>query len=281
MSNMAATEEEPVQFVQVNGISLHHQIIGGPGDKPVIVFINSLGTDFRIWRDVIVRLAGSYPLLAYDKRGHGLSDVGDAPYSIDDHVDDLIGLLEHLNVRQAVICGLSVGGLIAQGLYARRPDLVRALILCDTAHKIGTSEMWAARIKAIEDGGLAGIVDGVMERWFTAPFRDPANPAFSGYRNMMLRQPVDGYTGTCAAIRDADFTVAATRIAVPTLCVVGDQDGATPPELVLSMARLVPSARYEVIPGAGHIPCVEQPEALTAVIEAFLSTLVSGDIPHG
>lgn len=169
---MEATEEEPVQFVQVKGVSLHHQIIGGPGNKPVIVFINSLGTDFRIWRDVIVRLAGSYPLLTYDKRGHGLSDVGQAPYSIDDHVDDLIGLLEHLKVSDAAVCGLSVGGLIAQGLCARRPDLVKALILCDTAHKIGTADMWAARIAAIEEDGLDGIVDGVMERWFTPAFRE-------------------------------------------------------------------------------------------------------------
>nr|WP_210314697.1 3-oxoadipate enol-lactonase [Rhizobium sp. AQ_MP] len=277
---MLSTEEKPVQFVQVNGVSLHHQIIGGPGNKPVIVFINSLGTDFRIWRDVIVRLAGSYPLLTYDKRGHGLSDVGEAPYSIEDHVDDLIGLLEHLKVSDAVVCGLSVGGLIAQGIYARRPDLVKALVLCDTAHKIGTAEMWAARIKAIEDAGLDGIVDGVMERWFTPAFR-ASDPSFPGFRNMMLRQPVEGYVGTCAAIRDADYTAAAARIAVPTLCVVGDQDGATPPDLVLSLAKLVPGARYEVIKDAGHIPCVEQPELLTTIIEAFLAPVISGEAAHG
>ena len=70
---MAALEETFVQFVRVNGITLHHQIIGGPAHRPVIVFINSLGTDYRIWRDVLVRLAGDYPLVAYDKRGHGLS----------------------------------------------------------------------------------------------------------------------------------------------------------------------------------------------------------------
>lgn len=277
---MEATEEDPVQFVQVNGVSLHHQIIGGPGNKPVIVFINSLGTDFRIWRDVIVRLAGSYPLLTYDKRGHGLSDVGEAPYSIEDHVDDLIGLLEHLKASDAVVCGLSVGGLIAQGLYARRPDLVKALILCDTAHKIGTADMWAARIAAIEQSGLDGIVDGVMERWFTPVFCE-SDPSFPGYRNMMLRQPVEGYTGTCAAIRDADYTAAAGEIAVPTLCVVGDQDGATPPELVLSLAKLIPRARYEVIKDAGHIPCVEQPEMLTTIIEAFLAPVISGEAAHG
>ena len=229
---------------------------------------------------MIVRLAGSYPLLTYDKRGHGLSDVGPAPYSIDDHVHDLIGLLGHLKVSNAVICGLSVGGLIAQGLYVRRPDLVKALVLCDTAHKIGTAEMWAARIAAIEEGGLDGIVDGVMERWFTTAFRN-SDPALPGYRNMMLRQPVDGYIGTCAAIRDADYSVAAGQIAVPTLCVVGDHDGVTPPDLVLSLAKLVPGARYEVIKDAGHIPCVEQPEMLTTIIEAFLAAVISGEAAHG
>lgn len=264
-------EEIPVQFARINGITLHYQIIGAPAEKPVIVFANSLGTDFRIWRDVIVRLAGDFAILTYDKRGHGLSDIGNAPYSIEDHVGDLIGLLDHLSVRDAVICGLSVGGMIAQALFARRPDLVRALILCDTAHKIGTAEIWNARIAAVEEKGIESIADGVLERWFTPSFRSEANPAFKGYRNMLICQPVAGYTGTCAAVRDADYTEATRRIAVPTICIVGDQDGSTPPGLVLELAKLIPRARYEVIANAGHIPCVEQPEALTAIIRAFLA----------
>ncbi|MDQ0321056.1 3-oxoadipate enol-lactonase [Pararhizobium capsulatum DSM 1112] len=262
-----------MQFACINDIAMHYQVIGATGDKPVLVFSNSLGTDFRIWRDVIVRLAGDFAILLYDKRGHGLSDVGDAPYSIDLHVSDLAGLLDFLSVKSAVICGLSVGGQIAQGLYATRPDLVRALILCDTAHKIGTPEMWNARIAAVEANGIASLADSVLERWFTPAFRRPENVAFPGYRNMLTRQPVAGYTGTCASVRDADFTEAAKRISVPTICIVGDQDGSTPPDLVLSTARLIPGARYEVIKDAGHIPCVEQPEALTAILRAFIDTL--------
>ncbi|MBB2971729.1 3-oxoadipate enol-lactonase [Mesorhizobium sp. RMAD-H1] len=268
-----------MQFARINGITLHYQIIGAPAEKPVIVFANSLGTDFRIWRDVIVRLAGDFAILTYDKRGHGLSDIGNAPYSIEDHVGDLIGLLDHLSVRDAVICGLSVGGMIAQALFARRPDLVRALILCDTAHKIGTTEIWNARIAAVEEKGIESIADGVLERWFTPSFRSEANPAFKGYRNMLIRQPVAGYTGTCAAVRDADYTEAAGRIAVPTICIVGDQDGSTPPGLVLELAKLIPRARYEVIANAGHIPCVEQPEALTAIIRAFLAQSLEEEGP--
>ncbi|WP_391590188.1 alpha/beta fold hydrolase [Rhizobium laguerreae] len=110
-----------------------------------------------------MRLAGEFAIVLYDKRGHGLSDVGQLPSSIEDHATDLAGLLDLLSVKDAVICGLSVGGLIAQSLYHRRPDLIRALILCDTAHKIGTAESWNARIAAVEQNGIASIVDAIME----------------------------------------------------------------------------------------------------------------------
>ncbi len=266
-----------MQFARINDVTIHYQIIGGPADKPVLVFANSLGTDFRIWRDVIVRLAGDFAIVLYDKRGHGLSDLGQMPYSIEDHATDLAGLLDFLSVKEAVICGLSVGGLIAQSLYQRRPDLVLALILCDTAHKIGTADSWNARIAQVEAHGIESIVDAVMERWFTLAFRRPENIAFAGYCNMLVRQPAAGYAATCAALRDADLTEAAAGIAVPTLCVVGDQDGSTPPELVLSTAKLIPNARYEVIKDAGHIPCVEQPEALTEVIRAFIDVVLRGE----
>lgn len=268
-----------MQFARINDIAIHYQVIGGPADKPVIVFANSLGTDFRIWRDLVVRLAGDFPIVLYDKRGHGLSDIGATPYSIADHASDLAGLLDHLNVRNAIICGLSVGGLIAQALYQTRADLVQALILCSTASKIGTEETWNSRIAAVEEDGIESILDTVMERWFTPVFRRPDNVAFTGYRNMLARQPREGYAATCAAIRDADYTEAARRIDVPTLCIVGDQDGATPPDLVQSTARIIPGARFEVIKDAGHIPCVEQPEVLTELVKAFIGSINTGGKP--
>ncbi|WP_337184562.1 3-oxoadipate enol-lactonase [Shinella sp.] len=270
-----------MQFATVNDVILHHQLIGGPAGKPVIVFVNSLGTDFRIWRDVVVRLAGDFPIITYDKRGHGLSDLGQVPYSIDDHVLDLAALLDRLDVRDAIICGLSVGGMIAQGLAAKRQDLARALVLCDTAHRIGTAEMWNARIESVETKGIESLADSVMERWFTPAFRRPENAAYHGYRNMLTRQSAVGYAATCAALRDADLTESTRRLTLPVLCVVGDQDGSTPPEVVLSMARLIAGARYEVIKDAGHIPCVEQPEALTQIIRAFIATLPAEDVPNG
>ena len=259
-----------MQFAGVNGVTLHFQLLSAARGKPLIVFINSLGTDFRIWRDVIVDLAGRASMICYDKRGHGLSSTGVAPYTMDDHVGDLIALLEHVGVSGAILCGVSVGGMIAQGVYARRPDLVSALVLCDTRLKIGGEAMWNDRITRVTEDGIAALVDPILERWFSPEFRQTRSEELEGYRNMLVRQPVEGYAGTCAAIRDADFTEAAGRIAVPALCLVGDQDGSTPPQLVGELAALIPGADFEVIAGAGHLPSIEQPGALSARIVKFI-----------
>ena len=259
-----------MQFAKINGINLHYQLIGAPEGKPVIVFSNSLGTDFRIWRDVIVRMVGEAAIITYDKRGHGLSDCPKSPYAMDDHVDDLAGLVDLLNVKDAVICGLSVGGLIAQGLIQSRPDLVSKLILCDTGHKIGNDEVWNTRIEAVKVGGMDAITEGTLGRWFTPAFCDPKNPDLAGYRNMLSRTPAEGYIGTAFAIRDTDYTSAASAIQVPTLCVVGEEDAATPPKLVKELAHLIPNAFFESIQGAGHLPCIEKPEVFAEIIKAFL-----------
>ncbi|WP_075995880.1 3-oxoadipate enol-lactonase [Salaquimonas pukyongi] len=260
-----------MQFAELNGVTLHYQTIGAAKDKPLIVFINSLGTDFRIWRDVIVELAGNAAILTYDKRGHGLSSLGSPPYSMGDHVEDLIALLDYLAVKPAVLCGVSVGGMIAQGVYAKRPDLVASMILCDTGHKIGTKEMWDERIKKVTEDGIAVLAEPILERWFTADFRKSRTGELEGYRNMLTRQPAEGYAGTCVAIRDADFTQDAANIAVPALCVVGAEDGATPPALVEELAGLIPDAGFEVIGEAGHLPSIDQPKKLAGLIKGFLT----------
>lgn len=272
---------EIVPFVTLGGVTLHHRYVEANGRTPPLVFINSLGTDFRIWDEVVALLAGEMPLLVYDKRGHGLSDNGTGVRSIDDHSDDLSALIDHFGFNGVVLVGLSVGGMVAQRLYARRPEIVHALVLSDTAHKIGTAESWNSRIATIERDGIEAIADGVMKVWFTPDFHAARTADLAGCRNMLIRQALPGYIGTCMAVRDADFTDAARRITVPTLCIVGDQDGSTPPDLVRSLAALIPGARFEIIRDAGHIPCVEQPEALVALIRDFIASLAPGAQTHG
>ncbi|MDQ1194978.1 3-oxoadipate enol-lactonase/4-carboxymuconolactone decarboxylase [Rhizobium sp. SORGH_AS 787] len=264
-----------MNFLHVDGVAIHYRTVGLAPGKPVIAFVNSLGTDFRIWDDVMRELGDSYAYVLHDKRGHGLSGVGVAPYTIEAHAHDLIALLDHLKIDRVIVWGLSVGGLVAQSLATTHPERVSALILSNTAHKIGTTEMWNARIDAIKAQGLASLVDPVMERWFTPTFRRSDNSLYAGARAMLARQEAEGYCGTCAAIRDADYTEAVTRIAAPTLCVGGDQDGSTSPDLVRALAQLVPGSRYVEISHCGHIPCLEQPAAYAAAVADFLR-----DIPQ-
>lgn len=256
-------------FARVNGVVIHHELRGRK-DGPTVVFANSLGTDFRIWDRVASLLVADFRVVLYDKRGHGLSDATPAPYAMTDHVHDLAALLEHLGIGRTAVVGLSVGGMIAQGIAAMRPDLVTALVLCDTAHKIGTDELWNARIDAVTKNGIASLADGIMERWFTPSYRRADNADYAGYVNMLVRQPAEGYAGTCAALRDADLTESTRALKLPTLLLVGDQDGSTPPELVRSTAELISGSRFEVVKDAGHLPCIEQPAATARLIRDFL-----------
>jgi 3-oxoadipate enol-lactonase len=259
-----------MQFSAINGIVLHFSDTGPRGDAPTLVFSNSLGTDLRAWDRLAALLADRFRIVRYDKRGHGLSQVRPAPYQIDNHIADLAGLLDHLALDRVVLCGLSVGGLIAQGIAARQPERLQALILCDTAAKIGTADMWASRIEAIEQGGIEAVADLVIERWLSAAFRSSRPDETAGWRNMVVRTPVEGYLGTCTAIRHADLSAEASRIEVPTLCIVGGEDIATPPDLVRGTADLIPGAHFEVIDGAGHLPCIETPDAMASLITSFL-----------
>ena len=264
-------------FVESGDAVIHAELIGDPEEQPVLCFVNSLGTDFRIWDQVASHFAEDYCLLLYDKRGHGLSDLGQGPVTIDRHVDDLLALVDGFGVERFGLVGLSIGGLVAQRLAVREPDRLAALVLCDTAARIGDAATWDGRIDAIRRGGLGSVADAAMERWFSARYRREEAASLRIWRNMLVRQLTDGYLASCAAIRDADFTADAPTIDVPTLMVVGDEDGSTPPDVVHATAERIPGARFEVIKGAGHLPCIERPDALAALVADLLDQVTDDD----
>ena len=264
-----------MQFIQANNVVLNCCLSGNPDGVP-LVFVNSLGTDLRIWDEVVPRFEQNYRVVRYDKRGHGLSECPPAPYSIRDHAEDLVALLDVLAVNStnvestAVFIGISVGGMIAQEVAAAWPERVNKLVLCDTAAKIGTAEMWNKRIDTLRAEGMEALADPILSRWFAPGFQSQQPVAYRGYRHMLTRTPVTGYTGTCEAIRDADLTEATRQIQAPTLVLCGAEDGATTPDLVRGLAALLPNARYQEIGNAGHLPCVEQPEVTAVHIQTFL-----------
>lgn len=238
----------------------------GPEDGLPVVFANSLGTDLRLW-DAVLPLLPGIRAIRFDKRGHGLSDLS-GPHSADDLADDAAALIEHVGRGPVVFVGLSVGGIIGQALAHRHPDLVRGLVLSNTAPRMGTAESWQDRVQAITAGGMAAITDLVMERWFAPPFH--ATPEFPLWRNMLLRCDPQGYIDTCGVLAKADLTQAAPTLRMPVQVIAGGADGASPPDLVAAGAALIPGARYDLIPDAGHIPCVETPDRWAAIVAPFL-----------
>jgi 3-oxoadipate enol-lactonase len=264
-------------FVQSGDAVLHAELIGDPEEQPVLIFANALGTDLRIWDDVAGHFAEDYCLMFYDKRGHGLSDLGQGPVTIDRHVDDLLAVADHFGIDRFGLVGLSIGGLIAQRLAVRAPERLAALVLCDTASKIGDADIWNGRIAAIEKGGIESTADATMERWFTAAYRTAEPASVRIWRNMLTRQSADGYVASCAAIRDADFTADTARIDVPTLVIVGEGDVSTPPDHVRATAERIPGAQFAVIPNCAHLPCIERPDALADLIGELLDQVTDDD----
>ena len=259
-----------MQILELNEVQLHYAD-QGDANGAAVLFANSLGTDIRLWDKVLPLLPAGLRLIRYDKRGHGLSSCPPAPYTMDALVSDAEALLDHLNVRDCVFVGLSIGGMIAQGLATNRPDLVRAMVLSNTATKIGTQAMWDERIADVRSGGIEALADPVMQRWFSREFRQTSELA--AWRTMLTRQPAEGYIGCSGAIADTDYHTSTALLTLPTLGIAGSEDGATPPDLVRETVALISGSRFHLIRGAGHLPCVEKPGEYAEVLCEFLKEI--------
>ena len=239
-----------------------------------VVFAHALGLDLTLWDRVVPLMPKGLRLIRYDLRGHGASEVPSGPYAMGGLVRDAEALLEALKVKDCVFVGLSVGGLIAQGLAVKRLDLVRGLVLSNTAAKIGTKAIWDERVAAVRAGGVAAVAEGVLARWFPPAFRD--SDAGRHWRDRLLACPTDGYAGVAAAVGGADFLTPTSGLRLPVLAVAGSEDGSTPPDLVRELADLVPGSQFALIRGAGHLPPVDRPAEFAALLAGFLAGIGHG-----
>lgn len=256
-------------FASASFGTVHYELNGQPGGL-AIVFCNSLGTDARIWDAVVAELAPDYRLVTYDKRGHGLSSVPAGPYSIEDLSADLLELADTLELDRFALVGISVGGLIAQRFAIDHPERIAGLVLCDTAAKIGDAASWSDRIAAVRTGGLEAIADAVLLRWFPVELRAGRDAEIEGWRNLLLRSPIEGYLGACAALRDADLTEEIGNVTQPTLVLVGAEDQSTPVALVQAMADRLPAVHFAIVEAAGHLPCIDQPARVSQLVRDYL-----------
>lgn len=257
-------------FVTNGDLSLHY-VEEGDKTGPTVVFAHSLGTDLIVWDSVIERLPDDLHILRLDIRGHGKSDAPDGPYKIGQLIRDTEIVLDNAGVRDCVFVGLSVGGIIAQGLATKRMDLIRAMVLSNSAAKSGTPDMWRDRAAKVLQFGLESIVDDVMERWFSKSFRN--GPDFADQKSAFLKNSPIGYAGTCLAIGGADFITPTSGLRLPTLAIAGSEDRALPADMVRETADLIPGSTFELIKGVGHIPCVENPDRFSQILIDFFDAV--------
>ena len=261
-------------IVARDGTPLHVQE-DGDRDGPPVLFLHALGADLSLWDRVIPLMDPRLRLVRMDLRGHGQSGVPPAPYGMGTLVSDAESVADALGLREAVVIGLSLGGLIAQGLAVKRLDLVRALVLSNTAARVGTPAQWAERIAAVRAAGMAGVAPGTIARWFGRDHRD--SPLALQWQRKLLACDPQGWMGCAAAVAGADFYTTTASLRLPLLGLAGTEDGSTPADLVRETVDLVPGATFQLLRRTGHVPCVEDPIAWEEAVSAFLTRI--GHLP--
>jgi 3-oxoadipate enol-lactonase len=255
-------------LLQPDGSQIYYEL-AGPERAPALLFSNSLGTDLAMWDPQLSTLAQDFRVVRYDTRGHGQSSVTPGSYTIDQLADDVVALLDHLELRQVYFCGLSMGGMTGMSLALRAPHRLHKIVLCSTAPKIGTAETWNTRIETVRKGGMAAVVDGVLQRWYTSAFRASSPQAIESTKKTLLKTPMDGYVACCAAVRDADMREAISMIRVPALIIAGTHDPVTTPADGHFMEARIPGSKYCELPAA-HLSNIEAAVAFSKELSAFL-----------
>jgi len=261
-------------FALNNGVRLHWRI-DGAADKPVLVLLNSIGTDIALYDAAVPYLIKDFRLLRIDARGHGASDATDGDYSLDLLADDVLAVMDEAGVETAAVCGTSMGGMVAMTLALKAPCRVTALVLACTSAAIDPA-IWAARGAAVRDGGTAAIADMAMIRFFSDSFRDKHPEAVETVRANLLAQNAHGYAACAAAIRDMDLASAIPGIAVPTLVIGGSKDIALP---FVGHGDVIAAAivgAHVTLLDTAHLPSIEAPASFAAAVRGFMAQVRDG-----
>jgi YbgC/YbaW family acyl-CoA thioester hydrolase len=258
----------------VNGVSLGVEI---KGTGPAILFIHGYPLDHSIWQDQVAAL-DDWMRIVPDLRGMGQSDAPDLGYSMATYAEDLLALMDALGCKEAVLCGLSMGGYIVFELLRRARARVRGLILIDTRAEAESPEGKRARDVAMaqaREGGAEAIAGAMLPKML-ARSTAQENPALAErVHAMMAATEVAGILGALGAMRDRpDSTSLLKELGgIPTLVVVGEEDQVTPPDAAKTIADSIPGARLAVVSGAGHLTPLERASETTALVVEFLRGL--------
>jgi 3-oxoadipate enol-lactonase/4-carboxymuconolactone decarboxylase len=257
-------------FTSRDGVRLHWRLEGA-ADRPVLVLLNSIGTDLSLWDRTIPLLLPAFRLLRIDTRGAGGSDAPEGDYTLALLADDVAAIMDDAGVAQAAVAGVSLGGMVAMQLALDHPERVSALGLVCTSAAMDRAA-WVARVETVRQQGTAAIADMGVSRFLSPGFAAQHPEIADSLRDGIARQADAGYAGAGAAIRDMTLIDRIADIAVPTLVVTAMLDVSTPyaghGERLLAA---IPGARHVGVEGA-HLPPIEVPAALATALRRFLKT---------
>jgi 3-oxoadipate enol-lactonase len=255
-------------FAELTGLRLHYELIAS-GDAPTLVLSNSLGSNFTMWDPQMAEFSKHFQVLRYDTRGHGRSSVPAGPYTVEQLGRDVLTLLDQLRLDRVHFCGLSMGGSTGMWLALHAPQRLGKLVLCNTAAKIGTAEIWNPRMDAVRSGGVKAISSGVLSRWLSDSFRAKAPDTAARVLTMLESTDTEGYLANCAAIRDFDLRQSVGSIRMPTLVIAGTHDVSTTPADGRFLAEQIAGARYQEL-DAAHLSNIEQGALFGAAVRDFV-----------
>lgn len=257
---------------RINGIDVRYTVTG---EGPWVTLSHSLACRLEMWDEEVRRLSKRFTVLAYDSRGHGESAAPTGPYTLDMIADDIKGLFDHLGVKQSHWIGLSMGGVFGLATALKFPGIFASIVLADTSSKLSDEGIAAFRdrVATARAGTMEAMVEPTLKRWFKDSFRAREPQLMTRVAEWIRTTPLEGYCGTSAAIPTIDVTHRLTEIKVPCLVIVGADDIAMPPAMAQTLARHLPDAELVVIPDAGHLSNLEQPEAFNAALDRFYRRL--------
>lgn len=255
-------------FTLCDGVRLHWRLEGA-ADRPVLVLLNSIGTDMGLWDRTVPLLLPAFRLLRIDARGHGGSDAPDGDYSLAMLAADVVAIMDDAGLPHAAVAGVSLGGMVAMQIALNHPARVTALALICTSATMDPAA-WTARIDTVRQQGTAAIADMAVGRFLSPGFAEGHPEVADSLRDGIVRQADTGYAGAGAAIRDMGLVDRIVAIAVPTLVVTAMLDVSTPyAGHCEHLIAAIPGARHVGIDGA-HLPPIEAPDGLATALRRFL-----------
>lgn len=265
-------------IIRVNDLNVAYDA-RGPADAPVILFLHAFPLNRSMWRPQLDFFAETHRCIAPDLRGHGETTyVGTprGPGQVDMALlaQDAAGLLDALDIPQATVCGLSLGGYVSFALWRSHPGRVARLILADTKAAPDNAEQKANRMKQADLAqaeGLRPVADGMLPK-LIAP-QHAHTPLDFMVRRMIEGTRINEIVPTFHALADRpDSQPTLATIDVPTLILVGEQDALTPPkDAEVIRQGIGPLAQVVQIHGAGHLSNLEQPQTFNLAVRRFLS----------